>query len=57
MLVWLLADRRGEADEVQAEREDVMAQAEQFVLRVNTYGPDLLDGQGSMPTTASRSPR
>ena len=25
-----------------------MAQAEQFMLRINTYGPDLLDG-GAMP--------
>ena len=31
-------------DEVQASRDDVMAQARQFMLRVNTYGPDLLDG-------------
>lgn len=35
----------GEAVEVQREREEVMAQAEQFMLRVNTYGPDLLEGE------------
>ncbi|MCY7401611.1 MAG: hypothetical protein LH477_11780 [Nocardioides sp.] len=35
----------GEADTVQREREEVMAQAEQFMLRVNTYGPDLLEGE------------
>ncbi len=44
-LVWLLADRRGEAVEEQAQREQVMSQARQFVLRVNTYGPDLLEGE------------
>ena len=33
---------------LQREREDVMAQAEQFMLRVNTYGPDLLEGD-TMP--------
>ena len=48
-LVWLLAGRRGEADGVQAEREQVMTQSEQFMLRVNTYGPDLLDSRGQMP--------
>lgn len=34
----------GQPEQVQREREDVMAQAEQFMLRVNTYGPDLLEG-------------
>ncbi|MBB6627282.1 hypothetical protein H5V45_08100 [Nocardioides sp. KIGAM211] len=48
-LVWLLAGRRGEADDVQRQREAVMAQAEQFMLRLNTYGPDLLDSKGEMP--------
>ena len=49
VLVWLLAERRGEADDVQSEREAVMSQVEQFVLRLNTYGPDQLDDQGHMP--------
>ena len=48
-LVWLLASRRGEADDLQAQREKVMAVSEQFMLRVNTYGPDLLDSHGQMP--------
>jgi Mce-associated membrane protein len=48
VLVWLLADRRGEADDLQAGREDVMAQTEQFVLRLNTYGPDQLDDKGHL---------
>ena len=47
-LVWLLADRRGEADALQSEREAVMAQTQQFVLRLNTYGPDQLDDQGHL---------
>jgi Mce-associated membrane protein len=34
----------GEQASLQSERESVMQQAEQFMLRVNTYGPDLLDG-------------
>ena len=54
VLIWLLADRRGEADEVQAERERVMAQTEQFMLRMGTFGPDLLDDQGGMPEYRER---
>lgn len=48
-LVWLLAERRGEADGVQSERDAVLRQTEQFVLRLNTYGPDGLDAQGHLP--------
>ncbi|MGZ6738011.1 MAG: hypothetical protein ACXVD4_00920 [Nocardioides sp.] len=48
-LVWLLAGRRGAADDLQTQREKVMSVAEQFMLRVNTYGPDLLDSNGTMP--------
>lgn len=49
VLVWLLAGRRGQAEDLQQDREAAMAQAEQFMLRVNTYGPDQLDDQGQMP--------
>ena len=38
----------GSQASLQDERESVMAQAEQFMLRVNTYGPDLLEGD-TMP--------
>jgi Mce-associated membrane protein len=38
----------GSQASLQRERETVMAQAEQFMLRVNTYGPDLLEGD-TMP--------
>jgi Mce-associated membrane protein len=53
-LVWLLADRRGEADDLQRQREAVMSQAQQFMLRMGTYGPDLLDDQDRMPEYRSR---
>ncbi|WP_028653573.1 hypothetical protein [Nocardioides halotolerans] len=38
----------GDQNALQSERETVMAQSEQFMLRINTYGPDLLDGD-TMP--------
>jgi hypothetical protein len=41
------------SDAVQSARDDVMSQARQFMLRVNTYGPDLLEGS-TMPTYRSR---
>jgi Mce-associated membrane protein len=56
-LVWvavLRSHRTGAADDVQAEREAVMSTTQQFVMRVNTYGPSLLDAQGQMPTYRSR---
>jgi Mce-associated membrane protein len=48
VLIWLLADR-GEADDIQAQRETVMAQTEQFMLRTGTFGPDMLDDENGMP--------
>lgn len=47
-LVWLLTERRGEADDAQVERDAVMSQTRQFVLRLNTYGPDQLDDKGHL---------
>ncbi|MEJ7773816.1 MAG: hypothetical protein WKF72_03320 [Nocardioidaceae bacterium] len=47
--IWLLAGRSGQADDVQAERDAAMAQARQFMLRVNTYGPEQLDERGELP--------
>ena len=38
----------GDQDALQRERDSVMAQSEQFMLRINTYGPDLLEGD-TMP--------
>ena len=48
-LVWLLAQRQGDADGAQSERDAVLRQTEQFVLRLNTYGPDGLDAQKHLP--------
>jgi Mce-associated membrane protein len=53
-LIWLLAGRRGDAEDFQREREAAMAQAGQFMLRMGTYGPDLLDDRGAMPEYRSR---
>ena len=39
---------------VQADREAAMAATEQFVLRVNTYGPKLLDSDAQMPAYRTR---
>lgn len=47
-LAWLLLDRRGEADSLQSEREAVMSQTEQFVLRLNTLDPEQLDDSGHL---------
>jgi len=38
-----------DADRTEADRQDVLAQAQTFILRVNTYGPDLLAEDGTMP--------
>ncbi len=53
VLVWLAAGRTGAADEQQERRDQVMAQSEQFMLRMGTFGPDLLD-EGQMPDYRER---
>jgi Mce-associated membrane protein len=56
-LVWVAAlrsHRTGAADALQTDREAAMATTQQFVLRVNTYGPALLDNHGRMPAYRSR---
>jgi len=56
-LAWvavLKSHRNGDAAAVQAEREAAMSATQQFVMRVNTYGPSLLDSQGQMPAYRSR---
>ena len=56
-LVWvavLRSHRTGAADALQSDREAAMATTQQFVLRVNTYGPTLLDSHGRMPAYRSR---
>lgn len=52
--VVLFSQRHGDAGTLQADREAAMAQTQQFVLRVNTYGPSLLDANGQMPEYRSR---
>jgi hypothetical protein len=60
-LAWLMSTRgvgavgvQGDQERLQTEREAVMAQTEQFMLRMGTYGPDLLDDQGRMPDYRER---
>ena len=60
-LAWLASGRgvgavgvQGDQERVQTEREAVMAQTEQFMLRMGTYGPDLLDDKGAMPEYRQR---
>ena len=60
-LVWLLSTRgvdavgvQGDQEQLQQDREAVMSQTEQFLLRMGTYGPDLLDDQGGMPEYRDR---
>ena len=49
-MIWLAATRLGgTADREQSDREAVMSTTQQFVMRVNTYGPDELDSSGQMP--------
>ena len=52
-LVWPLVSRAGD-DGLAPEREEVMARTEQFMLRMGTYGPDLLDQDGAMPQYRER---
>jgi hypothetical protein len=42
-------EQNDDADRTEADRQDVLAQAQLFILRVNTYGPDLLAEDGTMP--------
>jgi hypothetical protein len=60
-LAWLVSSRgvdavgvQGDQEQLQGEREAVMAQTEQFLLRMGTYGPDLLDEKGGMPEYRER---
>ena len=61
LLWWLFSTRavgavgiEGDQARLQADREAVMAQTEQFMLRMGTYGPDLLDDKGQMPEYRAR---
>ncbi|QBX54843.1 hypothetical protein EXE58_04760 [Nocardioides seonyuensis] len=59
ILVWVLAfdggpDRASGALEEPEARERVMSLGDQFVRRLGTYGPDLLDDSGQMPDYRER---
>ena len=52
LLVWLSAGGRASADgglDLPDEREQVMSLTDQFVKRLGTYSPDMLDDSGQMP--------
>lgn len=52
LLVWMSAGGRASADgglELPQEREQVMSLTDQFVKRLGTYSPDMLDDAGQMP--------
>ncbi len=52
LLVWLSVTDRGSADaglELPDEREQVVSLTDQFVKRLGTYSPDMLDDSGQMP--------
>lgn len=49
VLAWLALDRTGEAEEVQDERDAVMAATQEFMQRFGSYGPELLAEDGTMP--------
>jgi Mce-associated membrane protein len=52
LLVWMSAGGRATADgglDLPEEREQVMSLTDQFVKRLGTYGPDMLDDAGQMP--------
>ncbi len=52
LLIWMSVAGRASADgglELPDEREQVMSLTDQFVKRLGTYSPDMLDDSGQMP--------
>ena len=52
LLIWMSVSDRASADgglDLPDEREQAMSLTDQFVKRLGTYSPDLLDGSGQMP--------
>jgi hypothetical protein len=52
LLVWLTVSDRASADgglDLPDEREEAMSLTDQFVKRLGTYSPDMLDDSGQMP--------
>lgn len=48
LTIWFVAQGRGQDDPRVAERDQVMSQARQFMLRMGTFGPDQLDDRGQL---------
>jgi Mce-associated membrane protein len=56
ILLFVLDESEGEGSSgsgPQAQREELMSQTQQFVLRVNSFGPEWLDEQNKMPRYAA----
>lgn len=53
LLLFLLLGRSGDAAAEQETRDEVMGQGEQFMLRMGTFGPDLVE-EGTMPEYRER---
>jgi hypothetical protein len=52
LLIWMTAGGRASADgglDLPEEREQVMSLTDQFVKRLGTYSPDMVDDSGQMP--------
>ena len=52
LLIWMSLGGRGSADgglDLPEEREQAMSLTDQFVKRLGTYSPDMLDDSGQMP--------
>lgn len=49
LAAWAVASKLSDGDDPQPDREAAMSRAEQFMLRINDYGPDQLDDAEQMP--------
>ena len=54
VLTWLAAQRTGGQEDLRADREEVMNVAEQFMLRLGTHDPSMLDDQKKLPEYRER---
>ena len=48
LTIWFVPQGRGSDDPHAADREAVMSQSRQFMLRMGTFGPEQLDDQGQL---------
>lgn len=54
VMAWLLAGRRGQAADLQSQRDSAMSQGRSFVLAIGDYNPSMLDAKGQMPAYRAR---